>query len=246
MIGVFMIIYKTTNLINDKIYVGQHYTSADDGYLGSGKILKRAINKYGKDNFKREILEFVEENNINEKEIHWISELSATIKYGNYNLHEGGTGGNLISNHPRKKEIYKKHSERMKGKNNPFYNKKHKPETIKSFYNQKKCIPITIDGVHYTSLRSASRILNRSRKKLLEPYKTKQEIKNKKSKTMKEYFKNEETLKKNRLQKTCKQIKINNIKYQSISDASRILNIERKTISYRLNSKNFPNYKYII
>lgn len=41
------IIYKTTNLINGKIYIGQHYTSADDGYLGSGKILNLAIDKYG-------------------------------------------------------------------------------------------------------------------------------------------------------------------------------------------------------
>lgn len=42
------IIYKTTNLINDKIYVGKHNTSVNDGYLGSGKILKQSIKKYGK------------------------------------------------------------------------------------------------------------------------------------------------------------------------------------------------------
>jgi len=51
-------IYKTTNLINNKIYVGKHKTSANDGYLGSGLILGYAVDKYGKENFKREILEY--------------------------------------------------------------------------------------------------------------------------------------------------------------------------------------------
>jgi len=52
-------IYKTTNLINGKYYVGMHSTSKlDDGYLGSGTKLRRSIRKYGKDNFKLEILEF--------------------------------------------------------------------------------------------------------------------------------------------------------------------------------------------
>jgi hypothetical protein len=45
MSNICYIIYKTTNLVNDKIYVGQHYTSANDGYLGSGKILDKSIKK---------------------------------------------------------------------------------------------------------------------------------------------------------------------------------------------------------
>ena len=53
----YHIIYKTTNLINGKIYVGFHSTDdLEDSYLGSGWILKAAIKKYGKENFKREIL----------------------------------------------------------------------------------------------------------------------------------------------------------------------------------------------
>lgn len=53
--------YRTTNLITNKFYIGVHSTyNLLDGYLGSGKRLKRAIKKYGKENFKIEILEFFE------------------------------------------------------------------------------------------------------------------------------------------------------------------------------------------
>ena len=55
-------IYKITNLINGKIYIGQHTTSnLDDGYMGSGKILIRAIKKYGVENFRKEIQGFYED-----------------------------------------------------------------------------------------------------------------------------------------------------------------------------------------
>lgn len=51
------IVYKTTNLINSKIYIGVHkVVTPDDTYLGSGKLIKKAIKKYGKNNFKRETL----------------------------------------------------------------------------------------------------------------------------------------------------------------------------------------------
>jgi hypothetical protein len=50
-------IYKTTNLINGRFYVGMHKThKIDDFYLGSGKALKHAIKNYGRGNFKKEIL----------------------------------------------------------------------------------------------------------------------------------------------------------------------------------------------
>ncbi len=50
-------LYKTTNLMNNKYYYGIHSTNnLEDGYLGSGTYLKRSIRKYGKDNFKREII----------------------------------------------------------------------------------------------------------------------------------------------------------------------------------------------
>lgn len=52
-------IYKTTCIITNKWYIGMHSSdNINDGYLGSGKILKRSLNKHGKDNHKIEILEF--------------------------------------------------------------------------------------------------------------------------------------------------------------------------------------------
>lgn len=51
-------IYKTTNLVNGKIYVGKRQMPHfDDSYYGSGTVFKAALKKYGKANFKREILE---------------------------------------------------------------------------------------------------------------------------------------------------------------------------------------------
>jgi len=48
-------IYKITNLINGKFYIGQQLTGAKN-YLGSGMLIKKAVKKYGKDNFVKEIL----------------------------------------------------------------------------------------------------------------------------------------------------------------------------------------------
>ena len=49
-------IYMTTNNITGMKYIGKHYGELDNSYLGSGTILKRAIPKYGKENFTKSIL----------------------------------------------------------------------------------------------------------------------------------------------------------------------------------------------
>ncbi len=86
-----MIIYKTTNLINGKYYIGKDEKNNPE-YLGSGKILKFAIKKYGIENFKKEILEICKtRDELNEREVFWINSLSATTL--GYNITDGGTGG---------------------------------------------------------------------------------------------------------------------------------------------------------
>jgi len=91
-------IYKTTNLLSGRYYIGMHSTDdLDDGYLGSGTYLRRAINKYGKENFKREILEFCDsriELKSREEEVVNLREIA---KKECMNLRVGGTGSNTIN-----------------------------------------------------------------------------------------------------------------------------------------------------
>jgi hypothetical protein len=87
-------IYKTTNLLNGKFYIGIHSTSnLEDGYLGSGKILKRSIKKYRIENFKIERLEFFEDKEkLFEREKEIVNE--SFIKNPScMNLKLGGSGG---------------------------------------------------------------------------------------------------------------------------------------------------------
>lgn len=88
-----MIIYKITNLINKKVYIGKDKNN-NKKYLGSGIYLKRSIKKYGRNNFKKEILEYCYNDiKINNREKYWIKFYkSNNNKYG-YNLTDGGDGG---------------------------------------------------------------------------------------------------------------------------------------------------------
>jgi group I intron endonuclease len=113
-------IYKTTNLINGKIYIGQHCVNKRpeiDDYLGSGNYLKRAIKKYGKENFKREILEFCLPcvNHINFKEQYWIKELNSTDKEIGYNVSKGGDISGYSRGMVRSEEHCRRLSESKKG-----------------------------------------------------------------------------------------------------------------------------------
>lgn len=85
-------IYKTTNLVNGKFYVGKHQTkNLNDQYLGSGKVLKAAIEKYGKRNFSKQILfVFDTEAEMNAKEAEIVTE---EFCKDSYNLCLGGHGG---------------------------------------------------------------------------------------------------------------------------------------------------------
>lgn len=114
-----MYIYKTTNLINGKVYIGKCKSSEEKSseYLGSGIYLKKAIKKYGIENFKKEIVESCNSiANLNKREIFWIKKLN-TIKLG-YNISEGGDGGNTRMGYTKTKYIQwlKRKSDALKGK----------------------------------------------------------------------------------------------------------------------------------
>lgn len=89
----FFIVYRTTNLCNNKIYIGAHKTfDLNDRYLGTNKILKSAIKKYGRENFEREVLFiFDNETEMFQKEAELVD--SEFIKRKDtYNIVEGGRG----------------------------------------------------------------------------------------------------------------------------------------------------------
>lgn len=90
---VYHTVYLTKNILNDKIYVGKHSTTNPyDKYLGSGKILRNAINKYGKDNFQKTLLGIFE----NEEEAFEFEKHSIQIMkeqgFTLYNILSGGEG----------------------------------------------------------------------------------------------------------------------------------------------------------
>ena len=88
----FYTVYQITNKINGKKYIGQHQTSnIDDGYMGSGTIIRRAVKKYGVDNFVKDIL-FIFDNReeMNTKEAELITD---EFLVDSYNITTGGRGG---------------------------------------------------------------------------------------------------------------------------------------------------------
>lgn len=105
------IVYQITNLVNNKIYIGAHKTTLlDDGYMSSSKVVKSALKKYGKDNFKKEILHvFDNEVSMFAKEAAIVNDEFINRK-DTYNLTCGGTGSTTHLNNILKKE----HSARSK------------------------------------------------------------------------------------------------------------------------------------
>lgn len=131
-----MVIYKTTNTINNKSYIG-YDTKNNSDYYGGGTYIKRAIAKHGKENFKKEIVEqdIVDHKILCEREKFWIKELNTLVPNG-YNITEGGDGGDIFTNNPRKEEICKKISKSHIGKHFTEETRKKMSETFKEKYKK--------------------------------------------------------------------------------------------------------------
>jgi len=109
-----MIIYLTTNNIREKVYVGKLVNERKKTYLGSGTYVRRAIKKYGKENFSRITLEdgITDHDYLCEREKYWIAFYDSTNPDVGYNLTEGG--GGLLGFH-HSEETLEKLSESHKG-----------------------------------------------------------------------------------------------------------------------------------
>lgn len=118
-------IYITTNLINNKKYIGKHKSKVfTEDYKGSGKLLIKAIEKYGIDNFKVELIEECDSlEELNEKEIYWIRYYDAVDSNMFYNLIKGGEGGS-IKGRKLSESTKNKISISLSGNNAPWFGKK--------------------------------------------------------------------------------------------------------------------------
>ena len=202
-------IYKTTNVLNGKFYIGKrHYRKRDEKwYLGSGIYLKRAMEKFGRENFKKEIIEWCsssEEVNLREK--FWIAELDALNQEIAYNLAPGGEGGFLGE------EAHKKTSLKLKGRKLP-------KEVIEKMSKAKK------------GKKKSKEHIEKVRKALTGRKRTEKEIESMRKAALKLYAEGFE----HPLQISIYQYDINTgdfiSSYKSCAEAGRITGFGRKTIN---------------
>ena len=125
-----MIVYKITNKINDKVYIGQD-TKNRLSYFGSGILLKKAIKKYGRENFEKKILQTCSSlEELNKAEIfHQNSNPDCFCPIG-YNIMHGAFGGDNFTNNPNKEEYREKLRSKADHKHFPSWvGRKHSKET---------------------------------------------------------------------------------------------------------------------
>ena len=184
----FIFVYKITNLINGKFYYGKHATNnLNDRYLGSGVLIKKAIKKYGKENFQLKILRFFD----SEKDAFNFERVLVNSNTVNddkcYNLVEGGKGlssdsakllntAKHLVEYSRTVEAKNRARNRMKDLMSSEYMKSCARNNLNKINNDKEFIK-----------RRAERV-----KKVLIPYSKSIEGRESASKRMKQYLRTEE------------------------------------------------------
>jgi group I intron endonuclease len=155
----FNFVYITTNLVNGKRYVGDHSTNdlKKDKYLGSGRpAFKNAIKKYGKENFKREILEFFDtKQEAFDAQEKYIKLYKSHVSQCGYNIswkggHDVKNSGPWVGKHLSPAHR-KKISEGLKGKNVWSKGSKHSEETKRKISDSEKGKKISVETMRKMS-----------------------------------------------------------------------------------------------
>lgn len=129
-------IYLIVNKVNGKTYVGQRKSSKEwyeDKYMGSGTLLKKAKQKYGIENFEKFLIQYCySKEETNKAERFWIAEYRRRSK-AEYNLANGGDGGNGEANKGKKRsdETRRKLSESHKGNHPSEETRRKRSESLK-------------------------------------------------------------------------------------------------------------------
>ena len=151
------IVYRTENVVNGKFYYGvmSENNCKASTYLGSGKLLKRAIDKYGRDKFvRRTIAKFATVDEAYDFEA-LVVDQDFVDRDDCYNIKLGGIGSTGLKWSEEQKKIKKVQNS---GESNPFYGKTHSKESIELMRRNKKNVSVEIEGVTYYSLAEASRV----------------------------------------------------------------------------------------
>lgn len=146
--SVYMHLYITINTKNGKVYGGKTLLQGNkyEQYCGSGKIIKKAFQKYGIENFTKRTLKLKIRNkdHLNKLERRLVYHLKYRFKNNCYNLHEGGSGGDLCKHMINREWVNKRISE---GKKKQYANgqtqaqqqgRKKQSKSLKQFITQQK------------------------------------------------------------------------------------------------------------
>lgn len=270
-----MIIYEIKNKVNGKLYIGQHSSDELGSYWGSGKLIKYAINKYGVENFERTVLErCFTKDELNEREKYWIKEKDSIKNGYNLNEGgTGGDNSKFINysdewkegqriNNKRywsslSEEERKERSLKVSGENNGMYGK------IGSWKGKK--LPKEMIQKQLESRRSyegegnpnwkcgVSKKQCKCGKDIAPNNETCSDCRNRTSENNPFYGKTHTAETKRKLSESrmgkkpsnIRKVKIDDIIYDSLSDASKKLDIGPSLIIHRIKSNKYEGYDYV-
>lgn len=272
-------IYKITNTKNGKFYIGSSKSIQARWYKHKSQLkhnrhenahLQRSWNKYGSESFTLEIVEEVDFSIILKKEQYYLDSLKPFSPYG-FNIGKQASGGDNLTNHPRRKEIIekmregvirryqnltpeekKKISENMTGNKNPnFGNKWNKKQRNKASKRMKLNPP---------SNETVQKMIEGSKKAWKDPEYKKKQIENRTGKGNSFYGKHHSNKTKSALSRKSlkkfkqatpeekynknpqiRKVEINGETYFGVSEAARQLKVCPATILHRIKS---PNVKF--